>query len=112
MGMSLSGARPIVTGRVPSGTSFNTAPSNCRTSLDIFFCSPPAEAGQTLPGVPFPDLQATEHAFRLRKDPKDDDTHVVDTAVFIGQIDEPVRRVLGRSACQQRTRDFRISHHP
>src|ERR1700682_6368593 len=106
MGMSLSGARPIVTGRVPSGTSFNTALSNCRTSLDIFFCSPPAQAGQTLSGVPFPDLQAIEHVFRLGKASKNDHSHVVAATFFIGQIDEPVRRILGRSACQKRARDF------
>src|SRR5882762_1827489 len=75
------------------------------------FCSPPAIAERTLSGVPLPDLQAFEHAFRLRKDAQHDYTDVVDAAIFIGQIDEPVRRVLCRRACQDRTRDFRIGHH-
>src|SRR2546430_12589346 len=35
------------------------------------------------------DLQAFEHAFRLRKDAQHDYTDVVDAAIFIGQIDEP-----------------------
>src|SRR5713226_4681115 len=108
--MSLSGARPMVIGWVPSGTSFNTAPSNFRTSLDIFFYPPPTEAERTLPGVPLPDLQAIEHPFRFRKNAQNDHADVVDAAVFVGQIDEPVRCVLGRRACQDRASDFRVGH--
>src|SRR5580693_2281571 len=111
MGMSLSGERPIVTGRVPSGTSFNTAPSNFRSNLDISVYSPPAAAGPTLPGIPLPNFQTIEHPFRVGKESQDDHTDVVDASVFIGQIDEPVRCILRRGARQDRARDFRVGYH-
>src|SRR5258708_15896381 len=100
--MSLSGARPMVIGWVPSGTSFNTAPSNFTTSLDIFFYSPPNEAERTLTGVPLPDLQAIEHPFRFRKDAQNNHSDVVDAPVFFGQIDNPVPSFLARRARQDR----------
>src|ERR1700726_689573 len=112
MGMSLSGERPIVTGRVPSGTSFNTAPSNFRSNLDISIYSPPAEAGPTLPGVPLPNFQTIEHAFRVRKKSQDDPPDVVDTTISVAQTDEPVRRILRGCARQESARDFRVGYHP
>src|SRR5690242_4781348 len=106
MARSLSGARPMVTGRVPSETSFKTAFSNLRTSLDIFFFSSGQSRVQTLPGIPFPDFQPVQHALRLGLDAQDDHADVVDAAIFIGQIDQAVRRVLRRYAGQQDARDF------
>src|SRR5260370_35059952 len=100
--MSLSGARPMVIGWVPSGTSFNTAPSNFRTSLDIFFYPPPTEAERTLPGIPLPDLQAIEHPFRFRNNAQNDHTDVVAAAVLVGQIDDRARRVRGQRPCHDR----------
>src|SRR6266436_9686645 len=110
MGMSLSGARPMVTGRVPSGTSFKVARSYFRTSLDILVLSS-GQSRTNLSGIPLPDFQSVKNAFRFRQDAQDDHADIVHAAIFVGQIDKAVRSVLRRYAGQQDARDFRIGDH-
>src|SRR5262249_23377002 len=111
MAISLSGARPMLSGRLPTGTSFSGDSWNLSTSLAIsvtsaqrLFLELPAEVAR-------PAAQSVEPA--IRPDPNAQDHHrgVVFAAVFIRQRDEAVGGCLRGKMGEQCAGDFRIGDH-
>src|SRR5229473_6685993 len=86
--MSLSGDRPIVTGRLPTGTSFTILLSNMRLSFGISISS--SVTVRTLIFARF-GAQPRKPSPGILFEPHNHDGDIVRAAAFIGQCDEIFR---------------------
>src|SRR5712671_627028 len=90
--MSLSGERPMVTGRVPTETSFTILLSNMRLSFGISISSRGTIRTRIFVR---PTAQPRKPPFGFFFKPRNDHGDVVRSAAFIGQRDEFFRRMRG-----------------
>src|SRR5208283_4608853 len=105
MGMSLSGERPMLTGRLPMGTSFTNLFSNIRLSFAmqillrrlVFF-----GRAATHPGKP---------TLGLFLEARDDDSNVINAAAIVGQLDKLLGRGSGICLRLHGTGNFRFGDH-
>src|ERR1700730_2292598 len=117
-GKSLSGERPMVTGRAPTGTSFTSFSSNIRLSFAIRSSS----CGGILITWPFLTLtyslltgaatQPGEPSFRrFIQEAGEDHRNVVQATTFICEFDKFLSRGSGVCFCLQGASDFGLGNH-
>src|SRR5437899_265120 len=87
IGISLSGARPMVTARLPSETSLSTASSNLSSSLPMSLTSSRRRCVRWTSG---PAAQPRQQTLGAKAQVKHYDGDVILPAVLIGQLDQPI----------------------
>src|SRR6266852_2415221 len=107
-GKSLSGERPMVTGLLPTGTSFTILLSNMRLRFGISISS-----NATIRARIFarPAAQPRIPSLGILVEPRNHDGDVIRAAAFIGERDEFFRRARGVGLRLERSRDFRLRDH-
>src|SRR5229473_2858729 len=107
-GMSLSGERPMVTGRLPTGTSFTILLSNMRLSFGISISS-----RSTIRSYIFARIaaQPRKPSLGFLFKPHNHDGDVVRAAALIGERDKLFGCPLGIGLGLERSRDFGIRDH-
>src|SRR5258706_3883031 len=105
---SLSGERPMRTGREPTGTSLTVFSSNISDSLAISVTS-----GGTISACRFlrPRAQPGEPALRFGLERDNDDGNIVDSAAFVGVFDELFGGALWIRLRLESSGNFRFSDH-
>src|SRR5712692_10399767 len=96
-GMSLSGARRMLTGRLPMGTSFKILFSNFRLSFAISVSS---SGRWDIGGQAHPPAHSREEPVGCVLKVHNHNGNVVLAAVFICQAHQPFRRALRVCLCQ------------
>src|SRR5712692_4881000 len=106
MRMSLSGARPIVIGRLPMGISLSASPRNFKTSLAISATSCKRHCVRRPARAADPPPQPAQHATDAWLDAQHYNGDVVFAAVVAGQRDQAIRGGLRTGAGDQVAGDF------
>src|SRR6266478_5445724 len=105
---SLSGERPIRTGREPTGTSLTIFCSNISESLAMSFTS-----GEAISAFRFmrPTAQPRKPALRFGPERNDDYSYVVDAAAVIRELDELFCGALRNGLRLECSSDFGLGDH-
>src|SRR5882672_10149967 len=107
-GMSLSGERPIVMGRLPSGTSLTVLPSNMRLSLGISVSSRGAVRARVFAPT---RAQPGKPTFGFVLQTNNNYGDVICAAIFIGDGNEALGSFLRIGFRLQGAGNFRIGDH-